>query len=79
MCPTLTASMGTQKNQVHLIRDDYGVRKLTPRECLRFQGFPDTFGFPKITSLENAYKQIGNSVSVPVIKRIAEQIKIITL
>lgn len=74
MCPTLTASMGTQRNQVHLIRDDYGVRKLTPRECLRFQGFPDTFGFPKTTTLDNAYKQIGNSVCVPVIKAIAKQI-----
>lgn len=74
MCPTLTASMGTQKNQVHLLRDNYGVRKLTPRECLRFQGFPDTFGFPRTISLENAYKQIGNSVCVPVIKRIADQL-----
>lgn len=75
MCPTLTASMGTQKNQVHLIRDKYGVRKLTPRECLRFQGFPDTFGFPRAITLENAYKQIGNSVCVPVIRRIAEHIE----
>ncbi len=75
MCPTLTASMGTQKNQVHLVRDDYGVRKLTPRECLRFQGFPDSFGFPRTTTLENAYKQIGNSVAVPVVKSIAKQMQ----
>lgn len=75
MCPTLTASMGTQNNQVHLIRDAYGVRKLTPRECLRFQGFPETFGFPKATTLNDAYKQIGNTVCVPVIRRIAERIK----
>ena len=74
MCPTLTASMGTQKNQVHLIRDDYGVRKLTPRECLRFQGFPDSFGFPRTITLENKYEQIGNSVCVPVICRIAGHI-----
>lgn len=74
MCPTLTASMGTQKNQVPLVRDDYGVRKLTPRECLRFQGFPDSFGFPSTVSLEQRYKQIGNSVSVPVIKSIAKQV-----
>lgn len=77
MCPTLTASMGTQKNQVHLIRDNYGVRKLTHRECLCFQGFPHTFGFPKTTTLENAYKQIGNSVCVPVVRRVAEAIKAI--
>ena len=75
MCPTLTASMGTQKNQVHLIMDNYGVRKLTHRECLRFQGFPETFGFPKTITMDNAYKQIGNSVCVPVIRRIAEHIQ----
>lgn len=74
MCPTLTASMGTQKNQVHLVQDDFGIRKLTLRECLRFQGFPDSFGFPKIITLENAYKQIGNSVCIPVIRRIAGNI-----
>lgn len=72
MCPTLTASMGTQQNQVHLLLDNYGVRKLTLRECLRFQGFPDSFGFPRGTTPDNAYKQIGNSVCVPVIRRIAE-------
>jgi DNA (cytosine-5)-methyltransferase 1 len=66
--------MGTQKNQVPLVRDDYGVRKLTPRECLRFQGFSDSFGFPATVSLEQRYKQIGNSVSVPVIRSIAKQI-----
>ena len=74
MCPTLTASMGTQKNQAHLIRDDFGVRKLTLRECLRFQGFPDAFGFPRTITIDDAYKQIGNSVCVSVIKRIADQI-----
>lgn len=74
MCPTLTASMGKQNNQIPLLRDDFGVRKLTPRECLRFQGFPDTFGFPRSVTLEQSYKQIGNSVCVPVIFRIAEKI-----
>ena len=74
MCPTLTASMGTQRNQVPLIKDDYGIRKLTVRECLDFQGFPDGFYFPKTITIEDAYKQIGNTVCVPVVKRIAEQI-----
>jgi len=74
-CPTLTASMGTRKNMVPLIIDDYGYRKLTLRECLDFQGFPKSFYFPKNIAIEDAYKQIGNSVCVPVIRRIAEQIK----
>ena len=71
MCPTLTASMGTQTNQVPLVIDDYGIRKLTLRECLDFQGFPKDFYFPNTITVADAYKQIGNSVCVPVIKRIA--------
>lgn len=74
MCPTLTASMGTRDNQVHLILDDYGMRKLTVQECLDFQGFPKNFRFPQTITISDAYKQIGNSVCVPVIRRIAEQI-----
>lgn len=73
-CPTLTASMGTRKNRVPIILDDYGYRKLTVRECLDFQGFPKEYTFPKGTTLEEAYAQIGNSVCVPVIRRIAQQI-----
>ena len=75
MCPTLTASMGTKHDQIPLIRDDFGVRKITVGECLAFQGFPNGFKFPQTVTINDAYKQIGNSVCVPVIKRIAEQIK----
>lgn len=74
LCPTLTASMGTQNNQVPLICDVAGVRKLTVRECLRFQGFPDNFGFPQSVSQNKRYKQIGNSVCIPVVRRIAQKI-----
>jgi len=48
-----------------------GLRKLTIRECARLQGFPDDFVFPVKDS--PAYKQLGNSVAVPVIKAIADQ------
>lgn len=74
MCPTLTASMGTSANQVPLIIDDYGLRKLTLQECLDFQGFPKEFYFPNSITINDAYKQIGNTVCVPVIKRIADYI-----
>lgn len=77
MCPTLTANMGTHKDRVHVVWDDYGVRKLTLRECLDFQGFPKGFYFPKIITINDAYKQIGNTVPVPVIRRLAEAIKTI--
>ena len=75
MCPTLTANMGTHKDRVHVIWDNYGVRKMTLREGLDFQGFPKDFYFPKTITIEDAYKQIGNTVSVPVIRRLAESIK----
>ena len=73
-CPTLTANMGTGGHNVPLIKDKYGIRKLTPRECARFQGFPDSFILPNIAN-SHLYKQLGNSVSVPVIKRIAKEMK----
>ena len=79
MCPTLTASMGTQRDQAPLVIDNYGIRKLTLRECLDFQGFPKDFYFPNTITIEDAYKQCGNTVCVPVVKRVAERIiKIIT-
>jgi len=46
------------------------VRQLTPRECLRAQGFPDTYTFPPAISKSQAYKMCGNSVSVPVLTNI---------
>ena len=75
MCPTLTASMGTQLNQVPLVKDEYGIRKLTISECLDFQGFPKSYKFPKTINLNAAYKQVGNTVCVPVVERIVRFIK----
>ena len=77
MCPTLTANMGTYPNRVPVVWDDFGIRKLTVRECLDFQGFPKEYYFPNTVSMDDAYKQIGNSVCVPVVRRIAEQIRML--
>ena len=76
LCPTLTANMGTGGHNVPLILDDKDIRKLTPRECARLQGFPDNFIFPSNMANSSIYKQIGNSVSVPVINKIAKNILI---
>lgn len=73
LCPTLTANMGTGRHNVPLLVDEKGIRKLTPRECFNFQGFPQNFVLPKISHC-HLYKQAGNSVSIPVINRIAEKI-----
>jgi len=73
VCPTLTANMGTGGHNVPLITDDYGLRKLTPKECTRFQGFPEDFKFSESMANSHCYKQAGNSVVVPVIKRISDE------
>ena len=78
LCPTLTANMGTGGHNVPLILDENNdVRKLTPRECARFQGFPDDYILPTKLPKSALYKQIGNSVSVPVINAIAKNIAMV--
>lgn len=74
VCPTLTANMGTGGHNVPLILTDFGIRKLTPKECFKFQGFPENYKLPEISQAQ-LYKQAGNSVTVPVIERIAINIK----
>jgi DNA (cytosine-5)-methyltransferase 1 len=71
VCPTLTANMGGGGHNVPLIRDAVGIRKLTPRETARLQGFPDSFSLPKIAD-SHLYHQFGNSVTVPVIEALAK-------
>jgi len=70
VCPTLTANMGGGGHNVPVIRDEFGIRKLTPKECLKLQGFPDDFDIK--TSDVHIYKQAGNAVVVPLVRRIAE-------
>lgn len=73
--PTLTANMGTGGHNVPLILTDKGdIRKLMPKETFNVQGYPKTFKLPENVSNGQLYKQAGNSVVVPVIKRIAEKI-----
>jgi DNA (cytosine-5)-methyltransferase 1 len=72
-CPTLTANMGSGGHNVPLILDDEGIRKLTPRECFNFQGFPKEYKLPKLAD-SHLYKLAGNAVSVPVVKLIANRL-----
>lgn len=75
LCPTLTANMGTGGHNVPLVLTKYGIRKLTPKECFLMQGFPEQFLIPPKMAQCHLYKQAGNSVVVPVIKRLAFEIK----
>ncbi|MDT1959515.1 DNA cytosine methyltransferase, partial [Carnobacterium divergens] len=61
-----------------VITDNFRIRKLTPRECWRLQGFPN-WAFEKaatVNSNSQLYKQAGNSVTVPVIYEIAKRLEV---
>lgn len=74
ICPTLIAGMGKFPERIPVVKDNYGIRRLTIRECLRFQGFPEEFNISRENNIEDAYKQIGNSVCVPIVYRVAVEI-----
>ena len=73
VCPTLTANMGTGGHNVPLIKDDFGIRKLTPKECFLFQGYPQNYILPKLAN-SKLYMQAGNSVTTTLIERISNEI-----
>lgn len=71
---TLTANMGDGGHNVPTIKDSWGIRKLTPEECLRLQGFDsEKFCFPPAMSRTQRYRQIGNAVTVPVVRLLAKE------
>jgi len=73
VCPTLTANMGSGGHNVPLIKDNHGIRKLTPRECFNLQGFPKNYNLPDIS--DNAlYHLAGNAVSLPILYLICAKI-----
>jgi DNA (cytosine-5)-methyltransferase 1 len=69
---TLVARYGKDGKECLIPQEGKNPRKLTPRECARLQGYPEMFKLPD--SSAPAYKQFGNSVSVPVIEKIANNI-----
>ena len=73
-CPTFTANMGSGGNNVPILKDKMGIRKMTPRECFRFQTFPDTFIIPIKLADYHAYHQAGHSVTPEIITLLAKEI-----
>ncbi|EET47730.1 DNA (cytosine-5-)-methyltransferase [Thalassobium sp. R2A62] len=73
-CNTISARYYKDGSEVLIDQSDIGKnpRKLTPRECARIQGFPEEFNVGAVSNVQN-YRQFGNSVSVPVIRAIAEE------
>lgn len=76
VCPTLTANMGLGGHNVPFIMNCQGLRKLTEQECLALQGFPADYAFPTDVPRAKRYVQVGNAVSVPVARLIAEQVRL---
>lgn len=75
VCPTLTANMGLGGHNVPFIHDAKGLRKLTEYECLKLQGFPESFTFPDEVPRAKRYVQVGNSIAVPVAALLAKVVK----
>ncbi|WP_166941422.1 DNA (cytosine-5-)-methyltransferase [Sphingopyxis panaciterrae] len=75
VCPTLTANMGLGGHNVPFIMNCQGLRKLTEYECLNLQGFPEGFQFPQDVPRAKRYVQVGNAVSVPMAKLIADRVR----
>ena len=73
--PTLNTMQGGQREPK--ISNGMRIRKLTPKECFRLQGFPDEYfeRAAEVVSNSQLYKQAGNSVTVPVIYEIAKKLK----
>ena len=68
--PTLPSQESS--GRYFVLTTDQRVRKLTVNECWRIMGFPETY--IKVSSIGEQYKQLGNSVCVPMIKAVAEEI-----
>ncbi len=71
---TISARYYKDGSEILIEQKGKNPRKITPREAARLQGFPESFVIP--VSNNQAYKQFGNSVCIPVIRAIANQIKV---
>ncbi|WP_313100702.1 DNA (cytosine-5-)-methyltransferase [Epilithonimonas sp.] len=69
---TISARYYKDGSEILIPQDGINPRRLTPRECARLQGFPDNFKIP--VSDNQAYKQFGNSVTVPLIQAVGKQL-----
>lgn len=70
---TISARYYKDGSEVLVQQDGKNPRRLTPRECARLQGFPDSFEIP--VSDTQAYRQFGNSVCVPAVAEVARLMK----
>src|SRR5204862_3673572 len=69
---TLSARYYKDGSEILISQEGRNPRRLTPRECARLMGYPDTFKIP--VSDTQAYRQFGNSVVVPIVEAIAREV-----
>lgn len=69
---TISARYYKDGSEILIPQDGLNPRRLTPRECARLQGFPDNFIIP--VSDNQAYRQFGNSVTVPLIQAVGKEL-----
>ena len=69
---TLSARYHKDGSEILIPQNGKNPRRLTPRECARLQGFPDSFKI--VVSDTQAYRQFGNAVVVPLITEVAKRI-----
>jgi DNA (cytosine-5)-methyltransferase 1 len=70
---TLSARYYKDGSEILIPQKDSIPRRLTPRECARLQGFPDSFIIDRVSDTQ-AYKQFGNAVTVPVIQAVGKNL-----
>ena len=75
LCPTLTASIGLGGHNVPFLEDRWGIRKLSPTEVARLQGFEDLEVFPVGMSRAQKYRLVGNAVCVQMACLVATEIR----
>ena len=73
ICFTLKANMGTWYNRVPIIKDNFGIRTITPKECLALLGFLASFNFSNIP-MKSMYIHCGNTVAVPIVQNISKKL-----
>jgi len=81
VCPTLTANAGTGGHNVCIIKDKHGIRKITPRESFRLQGFPENYVLNRFDDKNSEklsdsalYKLAGNAITVQLAKLIFQEL-----
>ena len=80
LCGTLQkGTSGSSLNSIHPVRHGLLIRRLTPLECERLQGFPDFWTMLESASDSARYKALGNSVAIPCVEFIMDRLAVAVL